>query len=205
MSATYARDHDINSVGFDKLIQIDFPVITLAATQVSGTIQARRAIATCYKIYRVIAALSGSVAGTASINIAMGTAALTGTLPIPDTGYAGQPTSGNTPDNAYPPAYATNGQQLFYAARAITMTADAPTVITPNDAAPTSGSGAYAIGTPGFAYDSLWGPGGSLLTVRLVTNGSAAGTLNVSLLVKPYDPFYNKPVLTGFNPATDIP
>lgn len=175
---------------------IVFPRITLAANQTNATVQSVFWLPTAFKFYRLIAGLSGTVAGACSVNIVAGTAAeLTGigALPIPDTDYAGQP--------AYPPAYPTPGQKLFLTDQALTMTTNVATILTPNDVAPT----AFAAGTPGFEWDAIWGPAGLLLTVRTVTGAGCTGNLDVQLLGKVYDPTYNKPVLTGFNPASDIP
>lgn len=197
MGDTRAKDHGSMQTAFpfDSLETLQFSPISLTANQANSVVQERIFLPTAVKIYRVIAGFGSApgVAGTCSINIVAGTAAETGTLPTPDTDYAGQP--------AYPPAYASAGQSLFLADQVLTMTADTATVLTPNAAA---GSG-YPANTPGKAWDALWGPGGAEITLRTVTNGAAAGRLYVALLVKYYDPTYNKPVLTGFNAATDIP
>ena len=198
----------IDAVGFNSLAELSFPSVVLSGTtQNNGVVAARLWVPTTVKIYRVIAGIFGSVAGTVSLNVVAGEAAEvpnTGatqflSMPIPDTDYAQQPIAPNT--QAYPPAYATAGQKLFLADRALTITNGVATVLTPDDSA---ASGAYAPTTPGKAYDGLWGPGGTELTLRLPSSG-ATGTVQVRLLVKYYDPTYNKPVLTGFNPATDIP
>jgi hypothetical protein len=210
MSTTRAKQHDISSVGFDCLDYIKFPSVTLSSTTQNNTVIAGRIyLPTAVKILRVIAGISGSVAGTVSLNIVSGTAAEVAnsgatkylSMPIPDTDYANQPTSPGAV--AYPPAYATAGQKLFLADQALTITADTATVLTPSDSAAVA-SGAYAPGTPGSAWDSLWGPGGAEVTLRLPCSG-ATGLVEVGLLVKYYDPTYMKPILTGFNPATDLP
>jgi hypothetical protein len=193
MSATRAKEHEQSAVKFDALIPLVFPVVALASSQSVNTVQARIWLPTSVKIYRIIAGLSGTVAGSCAVQVVAGTANPAGTLPTPDTDYAGQP--------AYPPAYATAGQQLLQSPAALTMTADLATVI---NAIAAAGSG-YPANTPGQAFDGLWGPGGQELTLRTVTGASTTGNLAVSLLCKFYDPTYNKPVLTGFNPVTDIP
>lgn len=197
MPPTRAKAQEtIDAVGFNTLIPLQFQPITLAASQPSTTVQARMWLPTAVKIYRVIAGLSGTVAGACSVNIVAGVAAeLTGvgSLPTPDSDYAGQP--------AYPPPYPTAGQKLFLTDRPLTMTTELATIITPNDNAST---GAFPANTPGFEWDAIWGPGGMEITVRTLTGAGATGTLLVTLLAKFYDPTYSKPILTSFNPAVDI-
>jgi len=195
-------------------LTLPFPVVTLSSTtQNNSVIAARLWLPTCVKIYRVVAGMSGSLAGTCSLNVVAGIAAEVSTqyasLPIPETDYAGQPISPNT--QAYPPAYATSGQKLFLADQALTVAENPATVLTPSDSAAT---GAYAPNTPGMAYDALWGPGGAELTLRLPCTGFT-GNVAVTLFCKSYDPPGNQPtgnqsgaafpVLTSFNPAVDLP
>lgn len=198
----------IDAVGFNGLVPLQFPLLTLAASQANSVVQGILVLPTAVKIYRVVSAFDGStVAGTCSVNVVAGSAAEIANsgatqytaMPIPDTQVALQPVAPNTV--AYPPAYASAGQRLFLNDQALTMTAYTATVLTPNDSAV---SGAYAPTTPGNTWDAIWGPGGQILTLRTVTNGSASGKISVKLLVKFYDPNYSKPVLTPFNPATDI-
>jgi hypothetical protein len=209
MSQTRGKTRDPASVTFDSLVQLgEFPIVTLSSTTQNNTVIAGRIwLPTACKIMRVIAGLAGSVAGTVSLNIVSGVAAEVAnsgatkylSVPIPDTDYTNQPTSPGAA--AYPPAYATAGQKLFLADQALTITAEVATVLTPSDNA---ASGAYAASTPGSAYDSLWGPGGAEVTLRLPCAG-ATGTVKVYLFGKWYDPAFTKPVLSSFNPAVDIP
>jgi hypothetical protein len=194
MPSTLARQHFGRNVGFDGLDGFQFPAVTLGATMLNSAVNGIFVLTTAVKIYRVIGYLSGSPAGTCSINIVSGIAAETGVTPTPDTDYTGQPTPGS-----YPPAYGTAGQSLFPLDQALTMTTNVSTVLTPTAVA-TSPAGA-----PGNGWDAIWGPGGTILTLRCATNGSGAGTLYVTVLYKEYDPFPSRPVLTGFNPAVDIP
>jgi hypothetical protein len=197
MGATRAKDHLApNAFTFGTPLVLAFPQVTVTANQVNSGIATRIFLPTAVKIYRVVAGFASGAAGVVSLNIVAGIAAEAGTLPIPDTDYANQPLP------AYPPAYASAGQQLFLTDQPITVANNASTILTPSDSAAT---GAYPAGTPGNTWDALWGPAGSLLTLRLVSNGAGAGNLNVSLLAKVYDPTYNKPVLTSFSPAVDIP
>jgi hypothetical protein len=203
MPTTRGKEHGGSNVGFDELVAITFSPITLAASVTNAAIQAFYWLPTAMKFYRLVAGLSGTVAGTCAVNVVAGTAAeLTGTAsqPTPDTDYAGQPTPPVT--QAYPPPYATAGQRLLAGDQAMTMTTGVATVFTPSG---TAASGSYPANTPGVAWDGIWGPGGSLITVRVTTGASTTGTLLVTLLGKFYDTLYNKPVLTSFNPATDIP
>jgi hypothetical protein len=207
MPATRAKAQGaVDSFPFNTADYIKFPSVTLSDTTQNNTVVTGRIyLPTSVKIYRVVAGISGSVVGTCSLNIILGPGAKVATtdliVPIPDTDYAGQPISPGTV--AYPPAYAVAGQALLLADTALTMTADTATLITPADSAAT---GAYATGTPGSAWDSLWGPGGAELTLRLPCS-AATGLVEVGILVKYYDPTgdSSKPILTAFNPAVDIP
>lgn len=204
MPATRSKQHFLNVAQYDGLDSFQFQPVTLANNMVSTAIQGIWVLPTSAKIYKAIAYMSGSPAGTCSINLVSGIAAELATqfasLPIPDTEYGGQPVAPGAA--AYPPAYATAGQKLFLSDQPVTMTTNVATVLTASDSA---ASGAYAPGTPGNAWDGLWGPAGSIITLRCVTNASGAGTLTVAVLYKLYDPTYNKPILTPFNPATDLP
>src|ERR1700683_670877 len=207
MPATVAKAQGaVNGFPFNTADYIKFPSVTLSGTTQNNSVVAGRIfLPTAVKIYRVIAGISGSVAGTCSLNVILGPGAKASTqyliVPIPDTEYARQPISHGTV--AYPPAYAAAGQALFLADQALTITADTATVLTPEDSALT---GAYAANTPGKAYDSIWGPGGAEVTLRLPCSG-ATGLVEVGLLVKYYDPTgdSSKPILSGFDPATSIP
>src|SRR5215472_8761057 len=148
---------------------LNFPTLALAASQPLSTPQVPLYLPTAVKIYRVIAGFDGAaVAGSCSINIVVGSTTVTGvqfaSLPIPDTDQAEQPTAPNT--QAYPPAYSANRQKLFLNNQALTMTTWTSTVLTPNDSA---ASGAFAPGTPGSEWDGIWGPAGTLLTLRTLT------------------------------------
>jgi len=193
MPQTLGKQHFGNNVGFDGLDSAQFPAVTLSGTMLNSTISGILVVPTALKIYRVVAYMSGSPAGTCSINIAAGIAAETGVTPTPDTDYAGQPTPGS-----YPPAYGSAGQTLFPTDQPVTMTTNVSTVLTPTATAPSPAS------APGKGWDAIWGPGGSILTLRVATNGSGAGTLYVAICYKLYDPTYSKPVLTPFNPAVDL-
>jgi hypothetical protein len=206
MSTTRSKQHDIDSVAFDNLVVIgQFPTVALSnVTQNNTVIAGRLWLPTACKIQRVVAAVqSASLAGTCSLNVIVGTGAKSATqyqiVPIPDTDYAGQPVSPGV--QAYPPAYGAAGQALFLADQALTITNELATILKPNDSA---ASGAYAAGTPGSAWDALWGPAGSELTLRLPCSGFT-GNVAVTLFGKWYDPTYMKPLLTPYNPATDLP
>ena len=201
---TQGKSHNLESICFDNLVPIGgFSLVTLSGvTQNNGVINGRLWLPTAVKIQRVVVGLYGSVAGTCSVNIVVGTGAKSSTtnliVPVPDTDYANQPVAPATV--AYPPAYGVAGQAVFLNDQVITITAEAATILTPND---TAATGAFAAGTPGFSWDSLWGPAGSELTLRLPCSGFT-GNVKVDLYGKFYDPTYMKPVLTGYNPAVDI-
>jgi hypothetical protein len=190
MGATLTKQNMPKQVGIGGLVRIMFPIVTLSTSQTSATVQSSTALDTAFKIYRVTALLTATVAGTCSINIVAGTAAEAGTTPTPDAvDYAIAGTFG-------PPAYPTAGQQVFLTDQALTMTSGVATVLTP-PTAPVSGS-------PGNGWDCIWGPSGLVLTLRTVTSSGASGTLAVSMLGKFYDPKPYNPNANPFNPATDL-
>lgn len=170
---------------------LQFPILALAGNNTNAAIGGRILLPTTTKIYRVKASVSNSPAGTCSINIAAGTAA---------EGVVGTPDTSDNGANAYPIAVAPNGTILFATDQAISMTAN--DVVTQLD-------------VPADGFDVVWN---NLITLRTVTNGSGAGNLLVSLLVKftdinPPQGSYGsittgQPSVTGqggFTPAIAIP
>lgn len=162
-------DHNPDAARYQAIQAFKFGVLALTASQVSGTVQLREPIPFNMKILSVTALLSGTVAGTCSINFALGTAALAGV---------------GTPDNrltgTVPPSVATSGQQLFSSNQAVTMTADTVTQIF---------TGADSTAD---TWDVIWPTGGEL-TLRTVTNGAASGNLQVALAIVPIFLHYNYP------------
>lgn len=217
MSTTRAKaETSPAAVGFGPLVELPFcQQLALVPNRTKTFVSASKFLPTACKIYRIIAGFDGTaVSGTCNLRFVMGIGADTQTqyarLPYPDTDYANQPVPPNP--QAYPPAYPLLGMALTFGAVNMTMTPNTSTLYTPNDSAVSGSTSAgnifcYAPGTPGFAYDSIWGPAGALITLRTTTNGTASGNLYVSLLVKFYDPTYGKlsNVGTSFNPAVDIP
>ena len=60
----------IDAVGFNSLAELSFPSVVLSGTtQNNGVVAARLWVPTTVKIYRVIAGIFGSVAGTVSLNV----------------------------------------------------------------------------------------------------------------------------------------
>lgn len=172
--ATRAKSHEAAGVRYDALTALAFPAVTLAINQTNATVQARIPLPTDFKIFRVTALPSGTVAGTCSVNVVLGT---------------GAEGSQGTPDNiettgSYTKAAA--GNILLSADSAVTMTADTVTQIN--------------VDNPHF--DVIWPTGGEL-TLRTVTNGTASGTLQVVLLGKFYDTLPTKPINQNFD-ATAI-
>lgn len=102
--ATYGKKHQPESLTFDAFDSLAFPSVTLAASQANTTVQAAIPIPTNFKIFYIVALLTGSLAGTCSINVVAGTA-----------GEAGV----GTKDTAL-----TNGQQVLSLDTALTMTAN---------------------------------------------------------------------------------
>lgn len=171
MQVIRAKDRNKSAIGYGNLMHLGFSTVTLAASQANTTVQARIPLITSVKILGVAVVPSGAVAGTCSFNVVSGIAAENG-LPVSDQQLIG----------IFPSATATNGNQLFAADQAITMTADSVQRFYPT------------------VFDSIW-PGGSELTLRLVTNGSAAGNLQVHLLVVPVDNTPNTNPSTAFKPS----
>jgi len=176
MQVISAKQRHPDSLGYNNLTQISFPAVTLATGQTNATVQARKPLGLNYKIIAVAVTVSGSVAGTCSINVVSGTAAENG-VPITD----------QTPVGIVPSGTAVAGNQLFATDQPITMTADTVTLLYPaND-----------------LWDAIW-PSGSELTLRTVTNGSAAGLLQVDLVVTPFDNHPTQPEIGPFVPSQSL-
>lgn len=208
MPATTAKAQNApGAVGFNELQEwIVCQNFALVPNRPETVVTFSKFLPTACKIYRVVVGFASTptVAGSCALQFVLGAGPSSsvqfGALPIPDSDYANQPVPPGA--QAYPPAYPTPGQKLFLSPRPITMANNVATILTPNDSAAT---GAYSPNTPGSAWDSIWGPGGALVTMRTVTGAGTLGSVYVSLLVTPYDPNYAKPLLTPFNPAVDIP
>jgi hypothetical protein len=207
MGTTSGKDHGSSkaiALGSELQSLVFDTAVTLAGAQANSVVASQLVLIAPIKIYRVVALITGAPAGTCSINVVMGTAAESGFTPMPDSDIIGA-------NPTHPPPYAANGEQLFKVDRAITMTAAyATTVLTPggpNVANPAPGY--TATSQPGRVYDCIWGPAGSVLTLRCTANSSAAGTLRVRLGVKYVDTIPQQPGNIAnhgsFNPATDIP
>lgn len=185
---TQRKNRDAHGVGFDTLETLQFAPVALALSQTNATVQASIVLPTTYKIYRVTALMTGTVASTCSINLVAGAAA-EGTTGTPDTRDNGA--------NAFPIAVAPAGTIVLAADTAITMTANTIT----------------QIDLPADLFDVVFK---GQLTLRTVTSGSSTGTLTVSVLAKNTDinpPQGSYGSITvgsvtgqgGFAPATAIP
>ena len=147
-----------SSLCYGRYIHIPFATVTLAASQTSTTVQALTASLLNLKIVGFTATITGSPAGTCSVQVVLGPGAV-GSVAVPN--YQGAPT--------YPEdKYVTTGQTLSNPV-AITMTANAVTAYYNN-----------------VNLDSVW-PAATAITLRTITNGSAAGTLKVDLICVPVD------------------
>jgi hypothetical protein len=155
--ATYGKKHQPESISFDGLVALAFDAITLQASQASTAIQGSIPVPGNFKVFFIGANLTGSPAGTCSINVCAGTAAEAGV---------------GTKDTAL-----TTGQQLLASDQALTMTANQ--------------NQRFQAAVPD-AF--LSGSGTLVFTLRTVTNGSAAGTLKVTLYGKFGDPNPTKPL-----------
>jgi hypothetical protein len=165
MAVIRNKDDDPDAIRYNTLETLQFPVVTLAANQVAGTVQAVIPIGVAYKIQALIAVITGTVAGSCSLQIASGVGALAGV---------------GTPDNrglgTVPPTVATNGQQLFSSNQAMTMTANLVQSFYPTSD----------------LWDMIFGPV-TLISLRTITGGATTGNLSVSLLACPVNIFYNLP------------
>lgn len=173
MAATVLRtkgDLSADAVYYGALDTIDFDTFALAINQTNATVQTSYPLGINYKIVAVACNLTGAVAGTCSFNLVSGTGAENGVAP-----------GDNRQLGIAPPSVAANGNQLFAADTALTMSANVCQVFYPQSP----------------QYDAIFGAG-TLLTVRVVTNGAAAGSLKVVAYCVSVDRFYQLP--NAFNP-----
>ena len=174
---TKGKTHLPNGIGYDQLSVLDFDAITLGANQVSTTVFVPQALPVNIKIFSLTALLTGTVAGSASVNVCLGTAAENGLGP-PDNSLAG----------VTPPATAAAGNCLFATDQALTMTANTPQIFYPiND-----------------GWDIIW-PKNGLLGLRVPTGAATTGTLKVTLAVVVYDlkPWRPQPSDSSFAPGAN--
>lgn len=158
------KDDDPDAIRYNTLETLQFPAVTLAASQANTVIQALIPIGLNYKIQAVTAVLIGTVAGGVSLNIVSGVGAEAG-IGTPDNRLLG----------VVPPAVTSNGQQLFAADQAMTMTANLVQNFYP--------------ATPN--WDVIFAAG--LITLRAATAAATTGTLYVSLSACPVNIHYTLP------------
>jgi len=164
MPVIQAKRRRAQSLGYNSWIVLPFDTAALSASEVATTVVSRIPLLLNVKIIGVSVVVSGTVAGTASLNINLGT-----TTPNPIvTGTPDQTQVGVAPANV-----AAAGSSVFAANQAITMTADAVTNL-------------YTANSGTNLFDVIW-PAGGELTLRLVTNGSATGNLKVLVWAVPVD------------------
>jgi hypothetical protein len=152
--STAGKNHRPKEIDFDTLTALSFDPITLAFTQATTAIQATIPVPCNFKIFYIATALTGSVAGTCSVNVVAG------------VGAEGAATAADT--------IAVSGNKVITDA-ALTMTTN-----TVQRFQATNFDGIYPTTLP--------------LTVRTLTNGSAAGTLKVTVIGKYVDPNPSKPL-----------
>lgn len=160
MSKITSKARMSSSLCYSSFMQIPFETVALSASQTSATVQTQIPTLLNMKIVGWTAVMTGSPAGTCSVQLVLGTGAA-GSPAVPN--YQGT-VAGQYPEDAY----VTAGQTLS-APSAITMSAGSVTKY-------------YNASN----LDSVW-PSGSLITLRTVTNGSAAGNLHLHLIVVPVD------------------
>ena len=160
MSKITSKARMSSSLCYSSFMHIPFATVTLAASQTSATVQAQTASLLNMKIVGFTAIMTGSPAGTCSVQVVLGTGAV-GSVAVPN--YQGT-VAGQYPEDKY----VTAGQSLA-SPTAITMTANTVTSFYNN-----------------VSLDSVW-PAAGLITLRTITNGAAAGTLKIDLIVVPVD------------------
>lgn len=166
MSKITGKQRSSSSVGYDSFM-VHTISLDLAASQTINDIASRIPLLLNEKVVGISAVVSGSVAGTCAINFAYGSG-----NPVAVAAPANQGTVvGQYPEDKQ--AVATN--KMFSANQVITMTANTVTRI---------------YNTAGL--DVVW-PAGAELTLRAVTNGSAAGHLDLLVYVVPVDQHPNAP------------
>lgn len=182
------KDRRAKSLVYSGLQALDFTVVNLGASFVNTTIYGGFPLGFDVKVGRIMVVLNGTAAGTCSFNIVYGTAAEGATM-VDDTSDYGAPGyAGWTYNN-------TSGTKMFAADQVLTMTA-----------------GLVQQFTPAFP-EGIWQQGGQL-TLRLVTNGSATASENVTVIMygvpvdtKPTVPMASSTAAGAphtFNWATDI-
>lgn len=150
------KDRRSKELVYGGLQALDFSTFNLAASVANTAIQARFPLVSNWKIGQVAVVLGGTAAGTCSFNIVAGEAAEGSTM-VDDTSDFGAPGfAGFTVNSA-------NGTKMFASDQALTMTAGLVQIFTP----------AYP--------DGIWGS--NELTVRIVTNGSATSSENLTVVM----------------------
>ena len=158
MSKITSKARMSSSLCYSGFMYLPFTSVALTANQTSATVQSRIPTILNYKIVGWAAVVEGSVAGTCSVQVVLGTGAA-GSPAVPN--YQGAPT--------YPEDKVVTAGQTLSDPTPITMTADAVTTY-------------YNT----INLDSVW-PYSSLITLRTITNGTASGTLRLHLIAVPVD------------------
>lgn len=164
-----------DSLGYNELTHIgSFSVPAIPASAANTAIQGRFPIPLNFKIVAVAVVVHGGAAGTVSFNIASGTGAEIGVGP-----------SDTTPVGVVPSQTAGNGNTIFASDNAITMTNDLVQTFYPDN------------------IDVIY-PSNSQLTLRLATNGAAAGALDVTMYGTPFDNNTTNPEIGPFVPSLSV-
>lgn len=72
MQVTTGKKRSPESIGYNNLMALRFPTVALAASQAAATVQARIPLGLNVKIMAISYVMSGTVAGTADINVSQG-------------------------------------------------------------------------------------------------------------------------------------
>lgn len=175
---TRGKNRNPKEVEYGNLVALPFDVVTVAASQANGTVQARLPLGLDFKCLRVTVVPGTGITGLTSFNVVVGSAAEGAVAPddTSDFGSGGSWTK------------AAAGNKMFNADQAVTNTADLVQTFTP-----THPEAVFAQGTE--------------LTLRYVSGAGGAGPLKVVLWGKFVDTQPTKPMANaaqGFNPATDL-
>ena len=168
---TYNKNHEMRGVKYDVAATLGFGTITVAASQANTAIQAYVVLPFNYKIFGAYVVASSGSSGVTAFNVVNGT----GT----ENGVAN--TSDNSDSIGWPPTTVPAGGALFTSDTAVTLAAYTPQ------------------GFSASVFDAVWAKG-SVLTLRLVSGASIAGTIRVELAGKIYDVLptvpseYNRPL-----------
>lgn len=175
MQVISAKVRHPDSLGYNELTHIgDILLATIPASAANSTIQGRIPLPLNFKVIAIAAVPFGAVAGTASFNFALGAAAEAGVGP-----------SDTTPIGIVPSTTAAAGNTVFAVDAPLVMTAELAQTFYPTN------------------IDVIY-PSNSQLTLRLTTNGAAAGGLKLTVFGTPFDNHPTQPEIGPFVPSLTV-